>query len=189
MVYTGRFYQDARTPEPFFEALARLSRTRSLEGRLSVLMIGPFVTAFRDRVSASGLDSVVTLRDRVPPEEARQAAADADVLLVIDAPSRGPSLFLPSKVVDYLAFTKPILGVTPLDGATADLLRRLRCPIAPPDDAPAIAGAVSSLLDAHAQGALRVTDAFGRAAAEYDIEATTVKFASVIEQTIAAARR
>ena len=41
-------------------------------------------------------------------ESARRAAA-ADVLLVIDAPA-DESLFLPSKLIDYLPAGKPILA-------------------------------------------------------------------------------
>jgi hypothetical protein len=102
-----------------------------------------------------------------------QEAAAADVLLVIDAPSRGPSLFLPSKLVDYLPFRKPILGLTPGEGASADVLRQLGCPVADPDDPPGIARAVAALLDQWQAGRLTVAGAFDAAARQYDIRQTT----------------
>ena len=46
------------------------------------------------------------------------------MLLVIDAPA-DESLFLPSKLIDYLPARKPILGLTPARGASADLIRAL----------------------------------------------------------------
>jgi glycosyltransferase involved in cell wall biosynthesis len=188
IVYTGRFYTDARTPDSFLQALARLRQSRNLDDRLSVSMIGPFVTEYRERASALGVGDLVEFHDRRPPDEALRTAGEADVLLVIDAPSRGPSVFLPSKLVDYLMFGKPILGVTPPEGATADLLRRLECPIAPPEDPVAIAAAVAQLLDRHEAGTLRVSDAFTRVAAEFDIAETTARFERVLDETLGAAR-
>ena len=79
---------------------------------------GPHTEEFA--ADASGprrLGSLVRFAVASPPAEAASAAADADVLLVIDAPSRGPSPFLPSKLIDYLPLRKPILGVTPETGA------------------------------------------------------------------------
>ena len=58
---------------------------------------------------------------------------------MIDAPA-DDSLFLPSKLVDYLPLGKPILGLTPL--ARRDGRRSFAgsaTPIVPPDDEAAIA--------------------------------------------------
>ena len=122
--------------------------------------------------AALGIGSLVRFRGRVPPAEAARAAADADVLLVIDAPSDGPSVFLPSKLIDYLPFRKPILGVTPEDGASARLLHRLGCPVAPPDDIDAIAAALADLVRRWREGTLSVGAAFDGVAAEFDIRRT-----------------
>ena len=108
-------------------------------------------------------------------------AADADVLLVIDAPSRGPSPFLPSKLIDYLPLRKPILGSHAGDGATAGLLRtsrvvswRLRTTSQPSS------GAGGSRWAAGASGTLGVGPAFDSVAAEFDISRTTAGFSDVL---------
>jgi Glycosyl transferase 4-like domain len=173
IVYTGRFYAGLRTPMPLLRALAELNTRETLSGVLDVLFLGPRVDEFERDAARLGLTPFVRFRDRVPPAEAAQVAAEADVLLVIDAPSNGPSVFLPSKLIDYLAFRKPILGVTPERGATARLLRRLECPVAPPDDVTAISSALADLVRRHRAGTLRVADSFDRVAAEFDITQTT----------------
>jgi hypothetical protein len=105
------------------------------------------------------------------------------VLLAIDAPSDGPSVFLPSKLVDYLMFRKMILGLTPLEGASADLLRRAGCIVAPPDDPAAVAAAFAGLLERAAAGSLGVDARFDAVAAEYDICRTTERLHHVLVRT------
>jgi hypothetical protein len=132
-----------------------------------------------------GLDGVVRLEGRRPRSEADRVAASADVLLVVDAPSDGPNVFLPSKLIDYLRFRKPILGVTGSRGASARLLKRLQCPTAAPQDVDEIATAVASLLEKWRAGALRVSPAFDAVAAEYDIRRTTAKLEDVLVRVAA----
>ena len=146
MVYTGRFYDDVRTPDALFDALARLADTRPLASELEVVLIGPHMTRYTDRVRALALHAVVELRDAVPYSEAQQAAAEADVLLVIDAQSPGASMFLTSKLVDYLLWRKPILGITPDNGATAALLQRLGSLAASPGSPDRIAARIGELV-------------------------------------------
>jgi glycosyltransferase involved in cell wall biosynthesis len=184
VVYTGRFYRGLRTPSAFFRALARLNRTAPLAGRLDVLLMGPTVREYEDEAIALGLGSCVRFAGRQSAADARRAAEDADVLLSIDAPSDGPAVFLPSKLVDYLMFRKPILGVTPADGASADLLRRAGCPIVPPDDEVAIAAAIDDMIRRAADGTLEVSDAFDAAAAEFDIRRTTEHLHQILVETI-----
>jgi glycosyltransferase involved in cell wall biosynthesis len=183
IVCTGRFYAGVRTPLGLFAALARLDAERPLAGRLEVRLMGPHVLEFSADARRLNLADIVRLEPRQPAEAAMSAAAEADVLLSIDAPSDGASVFLPSKLVDYLMFRKPILGLTPLEGASADLLRGAGCPVAPPDDPAAIAAAVGRLMDRAASGALAVDARFDAVAAEYDIRRTTERLHQVLVRT------
>ena len=95
------------------------------------------------------------------------------------------SVFLPSKLVDYLPFRKPILGLTPPQGASANLLRRLQCPIVPPDDTNAIASAISDLLGRWHSGTLAVDASFAATAAEFDIRNTSRLLSDVLVRACA----
>jgi hypothetical protein len=147
---------------------------------LDVRFVGPHVEEFRRDATALGIDGAITFKGRVSAADAAAEAASADVLLVIDAPSDTPSVFLPSKLVDYLAFRKPILGVTPPRGASASLLTRLGCPIAAPDDVDAIAAALKTLVAGWRDGTLAVGPDFDRVASEFDIRCTARQLGDVL---------
>lgn len=180
LAYTGRFYHGVRTPEPLLGALAELDRTRPLTGRLLVTFVGADMDRYARRARALGLDGIVRFTGRLAPPDARREAAAAHVLLVIDAPSDGPSLFLPSKLVDYLPLRRPILGITPAVGPSAELIGALGYPAADPRDAPGIVRALTLLLDAHAAGTLGPSPQHDAVARAYDIRETTAAFERVL---------
>ena len=104
---------------------------------------------------------------------------------MIDAPSSGPSVFLPSKLVDYLPLRTPILGITPEEGASADLLRRLGCPVAQVTDIDAIASSLRDLVRRWKAGTLAVARTFDEVAAEYDIRRTSGCLDDLLNRVIA----
>jgi hypothetical protein len=180
MLYAGRFYRGVRTPLPLLRAIAALNGRAPLGGALHVTFLGPHLEEFARDASALGIGSLVTFRGRAAPPAVAAAAADSDVLLVIDAPSDGPSVFLPSKLIDYLAFRKPIFGITPANGASATLLRRLGAHVAPPDDEASIAASLDDLIARWRAGTLDVGPSFDAVAADYDIRATARRLDDVL---------
>jgi len=180
IVYTGRFYRGVRTPSALFRALADLNRRTPLADALELICVGPHVVEYHAEAEALGLTGIVRLEERRPKRDAEAIAADADVLLVVDAPSDGPSVFLPSKLIDYLAFRKPMLGLTPANGATARLLARLDCATVAPDDERAMMSAIASLLERSRAGALEVSPSFDAVAADFDIRRTTAQLDEVL---------
>ena len=180
LVYTGRFYDGLRTPTALLQAIAGAHAVEPLNGALDVTFIGPHVISFAGEATRLGLDAFVHFRDRVTAADALAIASDADALLVIDAPTEGPSPFLPSKLVDYLPLRKPILGITPAAGAAADLLGRLGCPTAAPDNVEAIQAAVTCLVRQWRDGTLSVSPQFDRVASEFDIRQTATQLSGAL---------
>jgi glycosyltransferase involved in cell wall biosynthesis len=187
MVYAGRFYDGVRTPDALFDALARIHRRTPLNGRLAVEIVGGAMDRYECRAGELGLAEIVSFSGRRSPEQAMAAAAAADVLLVIDAPSDGPSLFLPSKLIDYLPLAKPILGLTPADGPSAALIARLGYTAVDPSDASAIAAAIEGLLRLHEAGELRVSERHIPESHAYDIRETTRLLHRVLDEALSAA--
>jgi glycosyltransferase involved in cell wall biosynthesis len=184
IVYTGRFYPGIRTPESVLQALSLLNPKRKLSGQITLDFYGfPFQPYVR-RAEELGIADIVRFHGRVPPPAAVAAAREADMLLVIDAPSRGPSLFLPSKLVNYLPLRKPILGVVPAAGPSADLLRALDYPVVDPLDVEGIARMLSEAIDRWQRGALTVSTTHDATAWTYNIQETSRAFSALLDDTV-----
>ena len=113
----------ARSPQPLFDALARIhaARPRRLD-HVAFELIGPVATAFRQSRKLRSLPAgLVTMRGQVPYRASLQLARDAAALMVIDAPSATDSVFLPSKLIDYIGVRRPVWAITP-PGTVADLV-------------------------------------------------------------------
>lgn len=175
LVYTGDLY-GKRSPRALLQALAQLKKTGSLKNEIEVWFWGHVTPEDRQLAGKLKIKNLVHFQDQVPYLESLRAAAEAGVLLLLDASSSTPSAFLPSKLIDYLMFKKLILGLTPDEGASADLLRRLGCLVVPPDDVPAIAEALSDLLMRWKSGNLSVSPQFEQVGSEYEMQETARSF-------------
>lgn len=143
--YIGNFY-GTRSPEPLVRALTALlsENPRALDG-VSFEVVGQHDPQLIGRAGGDRLPAgLFTLRPAVSYRESLHLMAAADGLLVIDAPAE-VSVFLPSKLIDYMGAGRPILGLTP-PGAASDLIGRLGGPVAHPSDTAAAASALESFL-------------------------------------------
>jgi hypothetical protein len=181
--YIGNFY-GPRTPGNFLRALSTLNQRESLADQLEVSFFGKELDRFQPLVRSLGLEGIATLHGHVSLEESHQLSREADVLLVIDAPNETESLFLPSKLVDYLAFKKTIFGITPLNGASADLIRGLNCPVAAPDDILQIVSVVKTLLDQWKRGVLSISPEFEQAISKYELHQTAKALDEILHNVI-----
>jgi hypothetical protein len=114
---------------------------------VEVELIGSIPAQFRDSAALHSLPPH-TVR-LMPPVDYKTSLAlmqSADLLLNIDAPSE-ISVFLPSKLVDYIGAGRPILGITP-PGTASRVIRELGGWLADPSDPEAIASTLESALPA-----------------------------------------
>ena len=133
ILHTGHFY-GPRTPQPLLDALLRLRGAIDLDGRLAVTSHGSVPQGYVDWIRAHGLQEMVQFLGSARYLETLALMRAHDILLLIDAPlERGAeSVFLPSKLVDYLGAMKPVIAITPRQGATARVVREtggMVCPI------------------------------------------------------------
>lgn len=146
--YTGGFY-GIRTPLVLFNAIHNiLKRQPDIQNSINIQIVGRLHKHYQDAILKLGIEKVVSVVGVVPYLESLKYIQNADVLLVIDAPSEGPSVFLPSKLIEYVGFKKPILGITPLEGASASLIKRLGGIVVSLDD---IAGIEQGILTFYRQ--------------------------------------
>ena len=122
--YLGDLYMQ-RTPAPLFRALKTVlsSDARLLEG-----VRFEFVGTNTDfNLSDIGYDDLpkglVEFRPTVDYVSSLALMSSADGLMVIDAPA-SKSVFLPSKLIDYIGAARPVMGITP-PGTAASLIDEL----------------------------------------------------------------
>lgn len=133
--YIGNFY-GKRTPQPFIDALLVLHQNQpEILNDLRAELVGQ-------------IDTRYSLPSELPPEllsilppvdylDSLRLMRTANLLLVIDAPY-DQSVFLPSKLIDYIGARRPIFAISP-PGVTTDLVQRLGGFVANPSSIPEIA--------------------------------------------------
>lgn len=135
--HLGNFY-GRRQPDPLIKAAQQLYRDQPdlLQG-----VTIEFVGGIR-RIPASLLGALPSSLIRfLPPVDYKTSLAlmeSADLLLVIDAPFE-ESVFLPSKLIEYIGAQRPILAITP-PGTSARVVSKLGGLVAHPEHIPDIAG-------------------------------------------------
>lgn len=167
-LYTGNFY-GLRTPENLLRAANKLNQKPGYKNSFGLRFAGHNMERFKQTAHDLGLDNLTVFEGPVTFARSQELAVQADALLVIDAPSVTPSVFLPSKLVDYLAFEKPILGITPLIGSSADLIRKLDCPVVDPNDIEGISANLARMIDNKKTGTDLLPPTFKQEAEQYNI--------------------
>jgi len=178
--FTGRFYKRQRTPKSLISAMRILQRNHQWPEGMEFHFAGAMPSKYRKRLNSRPLSDVATYYGQLDYQNNITLMQHADVLLLVDAPSQEESLFLPSKLIDYLPLKKPILGITPSKGASADLLRQLQCPIVDPDDPFAIVAALLDLYEKWRLGELNISTEYRSCYKHYDIRQTTARFEHLI---------
>lgn len=157
LLHSGIVYPTERDPSCLFDALAELQEKGLVTP--STLRI-----RFRAAVHDGMLRALATQRNvqafietqpAVPYRDALQEMLRADGLLVLQ--SAGCNQQIPAKAYEYLRTARPIIGLTALEGDTADLLRRTGVEhLAPLDSAKEIAACIQRFMVAQRAGQLRV---------------------------------
>lgn len=131
--HVGNFY-GYRSPEPLFQALANINKTKpSLLNNVSFEFFGGIAPRMlKGKALASLPEGLVKFEGNVDYKMSLEKMVTSDLLLLIDAPAK-ESVFLPSKLIDYLGSYRPVMGITP-PGTSQKLLSRLGMPTCPPDD-------------------------------------------------------
>ena len=183
--YTCEFY-GRRTPRPLVETLRSiLSDAPRLLESVRFELIGQVSEGAR---AESGLESLpeglVTTRPPVSYSESLALAARADGLLIIDAPAER-SVFLPSKLVDYVGAARPVLGLTP-PGASANLIAKLGGWTADPSDASAMRRATEEFLSylSTTRGGFRTPWGEPTVRAQYEARAVADSFESMLDELL-----
>lgn len=189
--YLGSFYGH-RSPVPLFRALKLLlTREPGIFDNVQFELVGSLPARMRMHPSLRCLRAdLVRLCDPVPYLESLKLMSASDLLLVIDGPDQ-LSVFLPSKLIDYLGARVPIFGIVP-PGASAKLLTRLGAPIADPSNTEQIATALRHALKIAADRRLAANwQPWGdpEIMHEYDIGSVSKAFSQIMRNSLQRSQR
>jgi len=177
LVHTGDVY-GKRIPYALLEALVLAGREQP--GAYTVSFIGRVDAAFIGKANSRRLKKSVTFYQPTTPAAAKEYALEADVLLLCDAPAP-ESVFLPSKLVDYLPLGLPILALTPKCGATADVLAETGGVCVDPEDIEGQLAALRMLKEAKSRGELHNLAPSLEAARQFSIAETSKNLIKLLE--------
>lgn len=181
--YLGNFYGH-RTPFPLFSSLSRLlaSRPEALED-VRVELVGSMSAWMRMHPAIKKFPKgLLTFCGSVPYQRSLDLMKESDLLLVIDAPATH-SVFLPSKLVDYIGAGVPIFGIVP-PGASQKLITRLGGATADPTAPDSIDHGLLEAINA-ARAAKHLTIAWGASEVrqEFEVDRVATSFRSILEWT------
>jgi len=145
ITHAGSLYF-SRNPKFFIQAVFNLIEKGKISGdKINIVFLGGIAVQdpeLEKLLNHQILKNVIKLLRRLPYNESLQYQSKSDVLFLIqpDFP-----LQIPRKLYEYIAFRKPILGITNVNGATARVIREKRLGIVTPDKVADIEYAVEYL--------------------------------------------
>ena len=182
MCHAGFLY-GLRDPAPLLDALLICRDKLNGTGRrIRFVQIGRVQVDYDLKGKYADLidDSSLELVDEIPYRECLNKLSQSDVLVNIQP---GTKTQVPSKLYDYLALNRPILTITPHDGALGQMALKYRFgDVYEPHD---IEGLATRLLELSQikleQGLLR---ADYPAKSSFDIQTITLRFSEYLHQAI-----
>ncbi len=180
LVHAGNLYA-ARMPFGLLFALANLRK----QGVCDIYLhcIGHAQPLFHDMSKALGLEEQVLFADSMPPDACLRECRRADVLLSCDAPAV-ESVFLPSKLVDYLAAQRPLLCITPEQSSSNDFIHDVGGFSVPPEDVAGMERMLLNLRRRKLAGGLSALIPSADAVNRYLPENAARHFAAIVEQAV-----
>lgn len=191
LVHTGKIGStdiSGRSTRGLLSALARfLAVAPEARSVVRFLVAGPEDNQTRRLVDELGLQEQVAFVGRLSYEESLKRISSASVCVLIEA-KMDEGIFLPSKLIDYIAARKPILALSPRMGVAADMAAAGELLRVDPDDVPAIQAAIASLYANFQRGTLHScapNEAFAR---QFEPEVVARQFMGAVGPLLGSSR-
>jgi hypothetical protein len=121
--HLGKLHPRYRSPQTLFEGMRLACRERGFADEVRLYLFGNSA-GFVDSAREAGLERQIIFPGTVSLSDSRRYMRGADVLVLIQTLRSGAGDLATSKVYEYLAARRPILGVVRDRGAAAKLLGR-----------------------------------------------------------------
>ena len=180
LVHSGLLETPDRDPTAFFRAIAQLRAAGKLAGRSLrvVLRASGQATLYQSKIDELGIGDIVTLAPRIPYRDALSELIGASGLVLLQGPDCNDQI--PAKAYEYLAASRPILGLIDHRGDTCALLRNCGVPyLADMNSADQIAQQLQTFITDIDQGRAHVVEA--DVAPRYSRRARTAELAQLFD--------
>lgn len=133
LAHVGNLFT-GRLPDQVLRALAAMRDEGGLPPGFKLDLVANRSTGAGRLIRELGLLDLTRVGGAMSYGDSLHHMASADALLLIDGEHPGRDVFLPSKIMDYFAVGRPILGAVPTNGPSHRLLSEFGQPGAPPSD-------------------------------------------------------
>lgn len=179
ILHAGAFVSGLRDPDKLFEALVLMNSRSSLLNKLKITFVGEDTVRYQPEVDAMGLAGIVSLLPSVSYQECQGMISNSDLLLVVDTPGFG-GIYLPTKLIEYLAHEKRVLGLTESGSAVQGVLEHCGLTYADQTKPESIAAALENLLADWESGHWSLPDDFSSRASSYRIDQVNEKLDALL---------
>ncbi|MBV7298636.1 hypothetical protein [Enterovibrio paralichthyis] len=172
-----------RSPKPLFKALHSLHLEEpELLKNVCFEFVGYVAPRMKNNTDLKALpEGLVHFKGGVDYMQSLSEMSSSDALMIIDAPAT-ESVFLPSKLIDYVGSKRPILAITP-NGTSQKLVKRMGFATANPEDNSAIKDMLKSYLKQRQEYCQPLLDGtFDAVYREFSTEAILTKFDAIVER-------
>jgi glycosyltransferase involved in cell wall biosynthesis len=186
LVHAGKLGSNemtARSPNSLLVGLSDFLKAHpEARSETKLVLVGPEDTATTAVIAALGLQANVESVGSVSYEDSLRHIAGAAVCVLVEAKLE-EGIFLPSKLVDYIAARKPVLALSPKVGVTADMAGQAGGGITHVSrhDAEAVQEAIAGLYADYRRGTLHLRAPSEGFAGQFKPDAVAGKFLAAIE--------
>jgi len=123
LTYTGSLY-GRRNPDSLFQAIEKLidEKVIGLEN-FTLQFVGRFGSEIQNMFENTKLKDNIQVVSYLPHSESLKKLLQSDALLLIVDEAKESEEIVPGKVYEYLGTRKPLLVISPENGAVADLMK------------------------------------------------------------------
>jgi len=183
LLHAGTFEVTGRTPDTLLRGLKQAVESGSIpRDSIQLLFVGPEKAELKEMTDQLGLSDIVRWTGRVSYEDSLAQMASAHVCLLVDCSMFEESMFLPSKLIDYLSMKKPVLALSLPVGTVNDLVREggiIRLDLG---DVPGVARSLTDYWNAYREGRLKDYAPTASVSEKYGFEAIGGEFNELLRR-------
>lgn len=168
-IHAGSFTPGYREPDMLFKGIAILNERLPLKGLFHLTCVGADTTRYQHMVDELKIGDMVSMLSTIPFKQCQDMVAASDLLLVLDTPNSG-GIYLPTKLIEYLPYHKPVLGLAEPGSAVHAVVEHCALNFADQNNPQAIADVLEGLVKQWQAGTWGVSDLTRERALDYRID-------------------